>query len=133
MCPNTEEKGISPSLETAGKRSRALGFSRRLLNSSSNGTSTREGSKSTKVKPETTKACRSGNESNARKGLYFKRLLLKRGIFEQFVSDQQKKWREPTSHKFEGSESVNSQQTLQDGRFALFEVYVAKKGITCAK
>ena len=40
MCSSREDKGISPSLETTHKRSRALGFSRRLPNSSSNGTST---------------------------------------------------------------------------------------------
>ena len=34
-----KDKGISPNLETAEKRSRALVFSRRLSNSSSNGTS----------------------------------------------------------------------------------------------
>ena len=37
--------------------------------------------------------------------------------------------REPTSHKFEGSEPVHSLQTLQDGRFRLSEVCVAKKGL----
>ena len=30
MCPSMEDKEISPSLETTDKRSRALGFSRRL-------------------------------------------------------------------------------------------------------
>ena len=54
-------------------------------------------------------------------------MSLKKGIFEQFVSDQQKRWRELTSHKFEGSESAHSLQTPQDGRFALSEVRVAKK------
>ena len=39
MCPSREDKGISPIMETTNKRSRALGFSRRLLNSSSNGAS----------------------------------------------------------------------------------------------
>ena len=38
-----------------------------------------------------------------------------------------KRWREPTSHKFEGSESVHSLQALQDGRFALPEICVAKR------
>ena len=33
------------------------------------------------------------------------------------------------SHKFEGSESVHSLQTLQDGRFALSDVCVAKRGL----
>ena len=46
---------------------------------------------------------------------------------QQFVSDQQKRWREPTSQKFEGSESVHFLQTLQDGRFV--KVCVAKKGL----
>ena len=46
---------------------------------------------------------------------------------QQFVSDQQKRWREPSSQKFEGSESVHSLQTLQDGRF--LKVCVAKKGL----
>ena len=50
-------------------------------------------------------------------------------VCQQFVSDQQKRWWEPTSHKFEGSESVHSIQTLQDGRFALSEVCVAKEGL----
>ena len=52
-----------------------------------------------------------------------------RGIFEQFVSDQQKRCREPTSHKLEGSESIHSVQTLQDKRFALPEICVAKRGL----
>ena len=56
-------------------------------------------------------------------------MSLKRGIFEQFVSDQQKRWREPTSHEFEGSESFHSIQALQDGRFALSEVSVSKSGL----
>ena len=55
MFPSREDKGISPSLETTDKRSRALGFSRRLPNSLSNGASTGEGFKSSKVKPGTTK------------------------------------------------------------------------------
>ena len=129
MCPSREYKGIYPSLETTDKRSRALGFSRRIPNSSSNGTGTGEGSKNTKVKSETTKTCRTGSEGNAGKGLHFKLLSLKRGVFEQFVSDQQKRWSEPTSHKFEGSESVHSLQTLQDGRFALSEKCAAKRGL----
>ena len=61
--------------------------------------------------------------------LHFKSLSLKRGIFEQFVSDQQKRWTEPTSHKFEGSGSTYSLQTLQYGRFALSEVCFAKRGV----
>ena len=40
MCSSREDKGISPSLETTDKKSRALGFIRSLLNSSSNGAST---------------------------------------------------------------------------------------------
>ena len=55
MCPSREDKGISPSLETTDKRSRPSGFSRSLPNSSSNVTSTGEGSKSTNVKSGTTK------------------------------------------------------------------------------
>ena len=54
-------------------------------------------------------------------------MSLKKGILQQFVSHQQKRWREQSSHKFEGSESVQSLQTLQDGRFA--KVCVAKKGL----
>ena len=54
-------------------------------------------------------------------------MSLKKGILQQFVSDQQKRWREPSSQKFEGSESVHSLQTLQDGRFV--KVCVAKKGL----
>ena len=54
-------------------------------------------------------------------------MSLKKGILQQFVSDQQKSWREPSSQKFEGSESVHSLQTLQDGRFV--KVCVAKKGL----
>ena len=87
ICPSREDKGIFPSLETTDKRLRALGCSRRLPNSSSNGTSTREGSKSTKLKSGTAKRSRSGSQGNAGKGLHFKGLSLKRGIFEQFVSD----------------------------------------------
>ena len=129
MCPSREDKAISSSLEITDKRSRALSVSKRLPNSSSNGTSIGEGSKSTKVKSGTTKASRSGSESNAVEGLHFKSLSLKRGIFEQFFSDQQKRWREPTSHKFEGPKSVHFLQTLQDGSFALSEVCVAKRGV----
>ena len=88
MCPSREDKGISPSLETTDKRSGALGFSRRLPNSSSNGTSTGEGSKSTKVKSGTTKTSRSGSEGNAGKGLHFKSLSLKRGIFKKGGGNQ---------------------------------------------
>ena len=87
MYPSREDKGISPSFETTDKRSRALGLSR-LPNSSYNGTSTGEGSKSTKVKPGTTKTNTSGSEGNAGKGIHFKSLSLKRGIFEQFVSEK---------------------------------------------
>ena len=90
MCPSREDKGISPSLETIDKRSGALGFSRRLPNFSSNGSSTGEGSKSTKVKSGTRKARRSGSEGNTGKGLHFKSLSVKRGILEQFIPDQQK-------------------------------------------
>ena len=72
MCPSREDRGISPSLETTNKRSRALGFSRRLPNSSSNGTSTGEDSTSTKVKSGITKTSRSGSEGNAGKGLHSK-------------------------------------------------------------
>ena len=86
MCSSRQDKGISLSLETTNKRPRALGFSRRLPNSSSNGTSTGEGSKITKVKSGTAKKSRSGSEGNAGKGFHFKSLSLKRGIFEQFVS-----------------------------------------------
>ena len=75
------------------------------------------------------KASRSGSEGNAGKGFHFKSLSLKRGFFEQFVSDQQKRWRKPTSHKLEGSESIHSLQTLQDGRFALPGICVAKRGL----
>ena len=49
FCPSRENEGISPSLKTIDKRSRTLGFSRRLLNSSCNGSSTGGRSKSTKV------------------------------------------------------------------------------------
>ena len=68
---------ISPSLETTGKRSRALGFNRRLPNSSSNGTSSGEGSKNTKFKSGTTKTSRSRSEGTAGKGLHFKSFSLK--------------------------------------------------------
>ena len=128
FCPTRENKEIFPSLETIDKRSRTLGFSR-LPNSSCNGSSTGEDSKSIKIKSRKTKTSRSGREGNAGKGLHFKSLSPKRGIFEQFVSDQQKRWWEPTSHKFEGSESVHSLQTLQGRRFALSKVCVAKKGL----
>ena len=91
MSPSREDKGTFPSLETTDKRSRALGFSRRFQNSSSNGTHTGEDSKSTKVKPGTTKTSRSGSEDKTVKRLHFKILSLKRRIFEQFVSEQQKR------------------------------------------
>ena len=78
-------------------------------------------------KTGTTKTSRSGSEGNAGKVLHFKILSLKKGILQQFVSEQQKRWREPSSHKFEGSESVHSLQTLHDGRFV--KVCVAKKGL----
>ena len=129
MYSSREDKGISPSLETTDKRSRALGFSSRLPNSSSNGTISGEGSKNTKFKSGTTKTSRSRSEGNTGKGLHFKSLSLKRGIFGQSVSDQKKRWRELISHKIEGSESVYSLQTLQDGRFPLSEVCVAEKGL----
>ena len=48
FCPSRKDEGISPSFETIDKRSRTLGFSRGLLNSSCNGSSTGGGSKSTK-------------------------------------------------------------------------------------
>ena len=63
------------------------------------------------------------------KGFHFKSLSLKRGIFEQFVLEQQKRLRKPTSHKLEGSELVHSLQTIQDGRFALSEACVASRGL----
>ena len=90
MCPSREDKGISPCLETTDKRSKALDFSSRLPrlpNSSPNGTSSGEVSKTTKVKSGTTKTRKSGSEDNAGKGLHFKSFSLKMGIFEQFVSD----------------------------------------------
>ena len=127
MCSSREDKRSSRSLETTDKKSRVLGFSRRLPNTYSNGTSTGEGSKSTHVKSGTAKTSRSGSEGNAGNRFRFKSLSLKRRIFEQFVSDQQKRWREPTSHKLEGSESIHSLQTLQDKRFALPEICVAKR------
>ena len=64
MYPSREDKGISLNLETTDKKSRALGFSRRLPNSSSKGISAGEGSKGTKVKSETAKTSRYGNEVN---------------------------------------------------------------------
>ena len=78
-------------------------------------------------KTGTTKTSRSGTEGNTGKVLHFKILSLKKGILLQFVSEQQKRWLGPSSHKFEGSESVHSLQPLQDGRFA--KVCVAKKGL----
>ena len=68
MCPSREDKQISPSLETIDKRSRTLGFSTRLPNSSSNGTSTGEGSKGTKFKSGTTKKSRSEVKAILEKG-----------------------------------------------------------------
>ena len=129
MHPSREDEEISLSLETIDKRSRTLDFSRRLANFSCNGSSAGEGSKSTKVKLGTTKTSRPGSGGNAGKELHLKSLSLKRGVFEQFLCDRQKRWREPASHKFEGSESVHSLQVFQDGRFALSEVCVAKKGL----
>ena len=90
MCPSREDKGISPSLETTDKRSRLLGFSRRLPNSSSNGTSTGEGSKSTKVKSGIRKTSRSGSEGNAGKGLHFKSLSLKGEFLSSLLLNSKK-------------------------------------------
>ena len=89
MCPSKENKRISPSLETIDKRSGPLVFSRRLPNSSSNGSSAGKGSKSTKPKGKsgTTKTSRSGSEDNAGKVPHFKSFPFKRGIFERFVYD----------------------------------------------
>ena len=129
ICPSKEDKGISTSLETTDKRSRGFGFSRRVPNSFSNRNSSGEGSKKNKFQSGTTKTSKSWSEGNAGKELHFKSWSLKRGIFEQFASDQQKRWKEPTRHKFEGSESVCSPQALQDGRFALSEVCVAERGL----
>ena len=56
-----------PSFETTDKRSRAFGFSRRLPDSYSNGTSTGEGFKSANVKSGTTKTSRSGREAMRKK------------------------------------------------------------------
>ena len=58
-----------------------------------------EGSKNTKFKSVTTKTSRFGSKGNAGKGLHFKSLSLEREIFEQFFSEQQKRWTELTSHK----------------------------------
>ena len=124
-----DDKGIFNSLKTTDKRSRALGFSRSLPNSSSKGCNAGKGSKSTKIKSGTTKRSRSGSKNNAGKGLHFRNLSRKRRIFEQLLSDQQKRWRELTSHRFGGSESVHFLQILQDGRIALSEVCVAKRGL----
>ena len=126
MCPSREDKQISPSLETIDKRSRTLGFSTRLPNSSSNGTSTGEGSKGTKFKSGTTKKSRSEVKTILEKGSISKVFRSKVG-FRQFVSYQQKRWRERTSHKFEVFELVYSLQTPQGRIFALSEVYVAKQ------
>ena len=116
-------------MKTTDKKPRALIFIRRSPNSSFNGTRTEEGSKSTKVKLGTTKTSRSGSECNAGKGLHFKSLSLKRGIFQRFVCAQQKRWKQTTIHKFEESELVQSLLTLQDGRFTLPEVCVGKRGL----
>ena len=78
MCPSREDREISPSLETTDKRSRALGFSRRLPNSSSNGTSAGEGSKRTKVKSGTTKTSRSGSEGNVWKRAPFQKFVIQK-------------------------------------------------------
>ena len=45
----------------------------------------------------------------------------KGGFFSNLFLISKKRWRETTSHKFEGSE------TLRDGRFALSEVCVTKR------
>ena len=90
MCSSRENKEIYPNLESTDKRSRTLGFSRRLPMSSSNGTSTGKDSKNTKVKSRITNTNISGSKGNAGKRLHFKSLSLKRGIFEQLSSDQQK-------------------------------------------
>ena len=81
MSPSREDKGTFPSLETTDKRSRALGFSRRFQNSSSNGTHTGEDSKSTKVKPGTTKTSRSGSEDKTVKRLHFLNFVTKKENF----------------------------------------------------
>ena len=61
-----------PSFETTDKRSRAFGFSWRLPDSYSNGTSTGEGFKSANVKSGTTKTRRSGREAMRKKGSILK-------------------------------------------------------------
>ena len=81
MSPSREDKGTFPSLETTDKRSRTLGFSRRFQNSSSNGTHTGEDSKSTKVKPGTTKTSRSGSEDKTVKRLHFLNFATKKENF----------------------------------------------------
>ena len=89
MFTSREDNGISPSLETTDKRSRALGFSRRLPDSSSNGTSTGEGPKSIKLNQEQQKQV----DLQVKAMLEKDSISLKRGIFEQFLSDQQKRRR----------------------------------------
>ena len=67
----------------------------------------------------------------AGKGLHFKSLLLKKKIFGQFASEQQKRWTEATTHKFEEFQLAYFVQIFQDGRFALSEVCVEKGSYMC--
>ena len=89
MYSNRKDKEFLPAWKLLTKY---LGFSGRLPNSFSDGASAGEGSKSTKIKSETTKTSRSGSKGNAGKGLHFKSLSLKKKIFEKFISDWQKRW-----------------------------------------
>ena len=67
----------------------------------------------------------------AGKGLHFKSLLLKKKIFGQFASEQQKRWTEATTHKFEEFQLAYFVQIFQDGSFALSEVCVEKGSYMC--
>ena len=59
-------------------------------------------------------------------------MSLKRRIFEQFVFDQQKGGGNRPVINLMDLNRLIACKHFQDGRFALSEVGVAKKGITCA-
>ena len=108
MCSSREDKEIYPNLESTDKRSRTLGFSRRLPMSSSNGTSTGKGSKNTKVKSRITNTNYLEVKAMLEKGFILKVCHSREEFLSSFLLISKKWWREKTSHKFEGSESIHS-------------------------
>ena len=126
MCPSREDKQISPSLETIDKRSRTLGFSTRLPNSSSNGTSTGEGSKGTRFKSGTTTKSRSEVKAILEKGSISKVFLSKVGFLGSlFLISKKGGGNGPVTNLKYSNWFIPYK--LQGRIFALSEVYVAKQ------